>query len=132
MVRSAAAACIVIAILAPSPKADELCIKCDKPAATYRCTFEQPTHNEKLQLGPTAQGHICEQVLASTGPHETCRLIPDATTCDGRPQTVTLHQYQQVVAPPEGQSTYEPGALERARRSATATWNCVASLFNDC
>jgi len=131
MSRSAAAACLIL-ILAPSLRAAELCIKCDKPAATYRCNFDQPTRNAKLQLGETVQRHVCEQVLASTGPHETCRIVSDAKSCDGALRTVTLQQYQQVMAPPEGEPTYELGAIERARRSVIATWTCVASLFNDC
>jgi hypothetical protein len=42
-----------------------------------------------------------------------------------------MTEFQQATAG-DGHSTYQPGALEVARRNASATWNCLTSLFNDC
>jgi len=130
MVRTIAASCLILALSA-SLSAGEVCVACDKPAAVYRCTLEQPTRNANLQLGEKAERHVCEKVLATTGPHESCQIVLDAKPCNGVARTVTLTQYQQAIAG-DGESTYQPGVLELARRSVNATWVCVTSLFNDC
>ena len=130
MLRVSAAACLIFGLCA-SVRAGEVCVACDKPAATYRCTFEQATRDAKFQLGDTAQRFVCEQMLAKSGPHESCRIALDREPCEGVPKTVTLADFQKVVADGEG-STYQPGVLEIARRNVNATWVCVTSLFNDC
>jgi hypothetical protein len=130
MLRVIAAACLILSLSA-SVRAGEVCVACDKPAARYRCTFEQATRDAKFQLGDTAQRFVCEQVLAKSGPHETCRIALDAQPCDGAAKTVTLADLQKVMADGEG-STYQPGVFEIARRNVNATWVCVTSLFNDC
>jgi hypothetical protein len=78
-------------------RAGEICVACDKPAATYRCTFEQATRDAKFQVGETAQRHVCEQILAKTGPHERCRTALDVQPCDGAIRTVNLAEVQKSV-----------------------------------
>ncbi len=110
--------------------ADELCITCENPAATYRCAFEQAT--QRMQLGDAAQAHICENVLQRTGPHTSCKLVPQGSEpCNGIPRTVTVADYQRLVAS-DGHSTYQPSVLEKAQRGVSSTWHCLASFFGDC
>ena len=49
----------------------------------------------------------------------------------GLERTVTVTDYQRAMAG-NGESTYEVGAFEIARRSVHDTWLCVASMFKDC
>jgi len=131
MLRIIVASCLCLSITA-SLRAGEVCVACEKPAATYRCTFEEPTRNRKFQVGDLVQDEVCTKVLAMQGPHEGCKILPDAAqTCDGLARTVTLADYQRIFAG-DGESTYQPGVLEIARRNVYATWVCVTTLFNDC
>jgi hypothetical protein len=131
MQRFLAAACLLLSLSA-SLGASEVCVVCDKPAATYRCTLEQVTRDAKFQLGANAQRLACETVLAKTGPHEHCNVVTDVKLpCDGPQRTVTVHDLQQLVAG-DGHQTYQPGVFEIARRNVYATWICVSSLFKDC
>jgi hypothetical protein len=130
MLRIGVAACLCLSITA-SLRADEACVACEKPAATYRCTFEEPTRNQKFQIGDLVQDEVCTKVLAMQGPHEGCKIVPAAKSCDGVARTVTVTDYQRIFAG-DGESTYEPGVFEIARRNVYATWVCVTSLFNDC
>ena len=84
----------------------------------------------KFRLGNSVQRHVCEKVLERT--HEKCRVVPDTEPCNGVAKVVTITEYQQAIAGGEGAPTYEPSALEKAKRSMQATWVCVTSLFNDC
>jgi hypothetical protein len=131
MLRIIVATCLCLSVPA-SLRAGETCVACEKPAATYRCTFEEPTRNQKFQVGDLVKGDVCEKVLATQGPHERCKILPDSgKPCDGLARTVTLTDYQRLLAG-DGESTYQPGMLEIARRNVYATWVCVTSLFNDC
>lgn len=114
-----------------SASADELCIACDQPAAAYRCAVEQPS--EKFRLGADIEQEVCIKVLTKNGPHHSCRIsaIPAGGSCEGAKRTVTLADYQRAVSP-TGESTYEVGALEIARRNVHDTWLCVTSMFKDC
>jgi hypothetical protein len=131
MLRIIVATCLCLSLMA-SLRADEVCVACEKPGATYRCTFEEPTRNRKFQIGELVQGEICPKVLAMQGPHAGCKILPAAAEpCDGVARTVTLTDYQRLLAG-DGESTYQPGVLEIARRNVYATWVCVTTLFNDC
>jgi hypothetical protein len=130
MLRIIVATFVCLSITA-SLRAGEICLACEKPAATYRCTFEEPTRNQKVQIGDLVQDDVCAKVLAAQGPHEGCKILPAGQTCDGLPRTVTISDYQKIFAG-DGESTYQPGVLEIARRNVYATWVCVTTLFNDC
>jgi hypothetical protein len=129
MLRIALAGCL-FASLMPSFAAADVCVACEKPAATYVCSLEQVTRNQKFRLGYSVQRHVCEKVLERT--HEKCRIVDDAQPCNGVAKVVTIAEYQQATAGGEGAPTYEPSALEKAQRGMQAAWGCVTSLFNDC
>ena len=59
-----------------SAHAAELCVACQEPAATYRCTVEQPS--DKYKLGNDLEAQVCTKVLAQKGEHKKCALTPVA------------------------------------------------------
>ena len=113
--------------------AQEMCIVCVKPAATYRCTFQQSDSDRRIDVSEV-QVHVCEKVLERMGPHGNCKLTA-AQPCDGVPRDVTMADYQKLVAS-DGHSTYQQGVLEKAQKGVSSTfnstWDCVSSLFGDC
>jgi hypothetical protein len=123
-----ASLCVVAGFAA---RAGEVCLACEQPAATYRCAVEQPS--EKVRLGSDVAGEICSKVLAKKGEHHKCRIsaVPEGGSCEGPQRTVTLTDYQRALTA-SGESTYEVGALEIARRNVHDTWLCVTSMFKDC
>jgi hypothetical protein len=129
MLRLALAGCLFASLL-PSLAAADVCVACEKPAATYVCSLEQVTRNQKFRLGYSVQRHVCEKVLERT--HEKCRIVDETQPCNGVAKLVTITEYQQAIAGGEGAPTYEPSALEKAERGMQAAWGCVTSLFNDC
>jgi hypothetical protein len=118
--------------------ADAVCVACDEPAASYRCTFESPVKSDKLKVGGLAQEHVCEKVLALANSHTRCRAIAaPAEPCTGTWHTVTIGDYQRLTAKAEGEEiTYEPGLIKRTQDgvqdSVQSTWTCISSLFGDC
>jgi hypothetical protein len=119
------------ALVAMSARAAELCVACEQPAATYRCTVEQPS--DKYSLGNELEAQVCSKVLAQKGEHKKCALTPVAEggKCEGLERTVTVTDFQRAMAA-NGESTYEVGAFEIARRNVHDTWLCVSSMFKDC
>lgn len=119
------------AIAALPAKAGELCLACEQPAATYRCSVEQPS--QKYSLGGDLEREICAKVLAKQGEHQKCHLtqVPEGGACEGLERTVTVADYQRALSGSD-ESTYEVGALETARRNVHDTWLCVTSMFKDC
>ncbi len=119
------------AVSALSASADEICIACEQPAATYRCVVERPS--EKYSLGNDLEQEICTKVLAHKGAHQQCHVtpVPEGGACEGAQRIVTVTDYQRTLAS-SGESTYEVGALEIARRNVHDTWLCVTSMFKDC
>jgi len=119
------------AAFAPGVRSSELCLVCEEPAASYRCNVERPS--TRFDLGDDIEREICAKVLAKQGEHGKCQRVevPEGGTCKGPSRTVTLTDYQRVVSG-NGESTYEVGALEIARRNVHNTWLCVTSMFKDC
>jgi hypothetical protein len=111
--------------------AEELCVACQEPAATYRCSVEQPS--EKHKLGGSLEQEVCTKVLAKKGPHQKCQVapVPPGGQCQGAERSVTVTDYQRAMAA-SGEATYEVGAFEIARRNVHDTWQCVTSMFKDC
>jgi hypothetical protein len=131
--RQAVVASIVtgLSAFAFAANAGEICVACEQPAATYSCNIEQPS--EKHQVGGDLANEICSKVLANKGGHQKCQVtpVPQEGKCPGGERTVTLTDLQRAMAGP-GESTYEVGALEIARRNVHDTWLCVTSMFKDC
>jgi hypothetical protein len=121
----------VCAAAALSARAGEVCIACEQPAATYRCSVDLPT--DKYNIAPQLQGEMCAKVLAKKGEHRKCALLPVAEggKCEGLARTVTVTDYQRALIP-AGEETYEIGALEKVQRNMQDTWVCVTSMFKDC
>ncbi len=111
--------------------AEELCVSCEEPAATYRCAVEQLS--EKMKVGGEIQSEMCTKVLAKKGTHKKCHVVslPEGGKCDGPERMVNVTDYQRAVSD-TGESTYEVGAFEIARRNVHDTWLCVTSMFKDC
>ncbi len=130
MLRRIVVACCILSA-SHALQADEMCVACERPAATYRCSFEQTARDHQLDLGVAAEAHICENVLRQAGPHASCKIIQGPEPCNGAQRTVTMADYQKLVAS-DGHSTYQQGVLEKAQRSVSSTWDCLASLFGDC
>jgi len=123
MLRTIVATCCIL-VVSHTLKADEVCVACESPAATYRCSFEQSMRDHRLQLGDAAQAHICENVLKQSGSHADCKIVSGPGPCNGTPRTVTVADYQKLVAS-DGHTTYQQGVLEKAQR-------CLTSFFGDC
>ena len=96
------------AAFAPGVRSSELCLVCEEPAASYRCNVERPS--TRFDLGEDIEREICAKVLAKQGEHGKCQRVVSGN----------------------GESTYEVGALEIARRNVHNTWLCVTSMFKDC
>jgi hypothetical protein len=123
---------LAFSALAISPiTAAEVCVSCEEPAAIYRCAVEQPS--DKYKLGGTLEQEICTKVLAKKSPHAKCQVlaIPEGGKCEGAPRSVSVTDYQRAISA-SGESTYEVGAFEIARRNVHDTWTCVTSMFKDC
>ncbi len=112
--------CIVSA--AQALEAEEICVACKSPAASYSCTFKQAEGDH--QIPDAAHGHICENVLKQAGEHKSCNAVSGDKMCNGAPRTVTMADYQKLVAS-DGHTTYQQGLLEKAQR-------CLTTLFGDC
>ena len=130
MYRAIVVASFVAAAAMPS-RAAEMCVACEQPAATYRCSVEFPS--DKYNIAPQLQGEMCAKVLAKNGAHQKCALLPVAEggKCEGFARTVTVTDYQRALTP-AGEETYEIGALEKVQRNMQDTWLCMTSMFKDC
>jgi hypothetical protein len=120
-----------IAGSAASLGAAEICVACEGPAATYRCSVEGLPEGKNQALANEVQVHACEKVLAKLERHSGCRANLAAATCAGKSRVVTLTDYQRAIAG-DVETTYEPGAIERAKRGMQSAWTCVTSFFSDC
>ncbi|MDP1639571.1 MAG: hypothetical protein Q8L61_01450 [Hyphomicrobium sp.] len=121
----------LVAVASMPSRAAEMCIVCEQPAATYRCSVELPS--DKYNIAPLLQAEMCAKVLAKKGEHHKCALLPVAEggKCEGFARTVTVTDYQRALTP-AGEETYEIGALEKVQRNMQDTWLCVTSMFKDC
>jgi hypothetical protein len=120
----------LFALTASPALAAEVCVSCEEPTALYRCAVEQPS--DKYKLGGTLEEEICTKVLAKKSPHAKCQVaIPEGGKCEGAPRSVSVTDYQRAISA-TGESTYEVGAFEIARRNVHDTWTCVTSMFKDC
>ena len=129
MIKTIVAACLVVA-LTVSPRASEVCIACQTPAVTYRCTIDRTSLDSRIKIGEQAERKVCEKVLAKLGPHGECKAV-DTQPCNGTQKSLTLADYQRALAD-SSEQTYQPSILEQAQLSMNKTWHCVSSLFKDC
>ncbi len=129
MIKTIVAACLVVA-LAASPQASEVCIACQGPVVTYRCSIDRTSLDSRIKIGEQTERKVCEKVLAKLGPHGECKAV-DTQPCKGTLKSLTLADYQRALAD-NSEQTYQPSVLEQAQNGMSKTWNCVSSLFKDC
>jgi hypothetical protein len=129
MIRIIAAACLAVCLSA-TLEASEVCVACEAPAATYRCSLDRTSIDSRIKLGDTAERKVCEKVLTRLGPHGACRMV-ELQPCNGTTKSVTLAEYQRALTS-DNEQTYQPSVLEQAQHGMSKTWGCVSSLFKDC
>jgi hypothetical protein len=129
MIRTLAAVCLVVC-LSGSLEASEVCVACQGPAATYRCSLDRSTIDSRIKLGEFADQKVCEKVLSRLGPHGTCKMV-ELQPCNGKTRSVTLAEYQRALTD-NNEQTYQPSVLEKAQSGMSKTWGCVSSLFKNC
>jgi hypothetical protein len=129
MIRIIAAACLAVC-LSGSLEASEVCVACEAPVATYRCSLDRTSIDSRLKLGDSAERKVCEKVLTRLGPHGSCRMV-ELQPCNGTTKSVTLADYQRALSE-TGEQTYQPSVLEQAQHGMSKTWVCVSSLFTNC
>ena len=115
MLRIIAAACVGIALPA-SMQASEVCVACEAPAATYRCSLDRTSMDGRVKLGDFAERKVCEKVLSRLGrmahARWSVRLLANRTT-----KSITLADYQRALTD-SSEHTYQPSVLEKAHRAA--------------
>jgi len=129
MIRIVAAACLAAGLCGPL-QASEVCVACEAPAATYRCSLDRTSIDARIKLGDSAERKVCEKVLSRLGPHGSCRMV-ELQPCNGTTKSVTLAEYQRALTS-DNEQTYQPSVLEQAQKGMNKTWGCVSSLFKDC
>ncbi len=122
---------VAAAAMMPSlVQAQEYCVTCIEPNATYRCQIAgaRPGLSQSLQVA-------CITALAKSGRHATCAIKSGVTVfeCDGRIETVAVGSPASddaapaaVVVPPPPPAPADPAAppktmLEAAKRAQVAT-----------
>ena len=130
MIRIIAVAACLAACLPATLEASEVCVTCEAPAATYRCSVDRTSIDSRLKLGDTAERKVCEKVLSRLGPHGACRMV-EMQPCNGTAKSVTLAEYQRALTS-DSEQTYQPSVLEQAQKGMNKTWGCVSSLFKNC
>jgi hypothetical protein len=109
--RLAMMAWIVVAVAGSTAVAQEACVSCAGPLATYRCTVEK---SDKLAglgaLGEKALQHVCVKELARQGGHTSCSVRRDLSgaACNGVPAEIPLASLLDAPAAPAPAATPAP------------------------
>lgn len=113
--RSSAVICCVVGV-ATSAGAAELCVVCEGPSATYRCSTDAlPASNP----ADTRAQLLCISELARAGGHDRCAVAREASgPCNGPLQIVTLPADRPAPLPQLGGP---PQALPAERATAVAS-----------
>jgi len=108
LIRISTASMLLICGLAWEASAEEYCVTCTGPDATYRCTIA----SEAGVAVPPSRGQLlCITKLAQTGNHASCSVgRTTAGPCDGEPRTVMYTSAAEIALPPIG--VPQPGAVE--------------------
>lgn len=138
-----------------SASAQEYCVSCADPVATYRCIIDdaRAASGTPLQM-------LCVTQMAERGKHATCAIKRvTVLECDGAIARITLPHIADPVSaatattppPPPQPAPKTPdtlvGVVEEAGKAskeglksagkaigdgAKKTWNCMTSLFSKC
>jgi hypothetical protein len=131
--------------LARESEAQEYCVSCVQPPATYRCVIG----DARLAGGQPLQ-QFCVSTLTRDGGHQTCRIKPGTVfDCDGPIKRLATAPAQN--APAAASEKASPATMDRltkdmARSSgeqaektseavgggARKAWGCVLSFFTSC
>ena len=132
--------------MASEATAQEYCVVCAQPQATYRCVIG----DARLAGGQPLQG-FCVSTLAKDGGHQGCRIQPGTVfDCDGPikrvatapPGPATPAQPQDKAAPAtmdrlakdvvrsSGEQAEKTG--ETIGGGAKKAWTCLLSFFTSC
>lgn len=143
---AAALAGALIGSAAWSASAQEYCVACVQPPATYRCVIG----DARLAGGQPLQA-FCTSTLARDGGHRGCQIKPGTVfDCDGPVKRVatgapnpsapapaqekappaTVDQLAKDAVRSSGKQAQE--ATEAVGQKASKAWACVLSLFTSC
>ena len=143
---AAALASSMLAGVAPDAAAQEYCVACTAPPATYRCVIG----DVRLAGGQPLQA-FCVSTLAKDGAHQSCRIKPGTVfDCDGPikrlasgPQApsapapakekaapATLDQLAKGMTRSTGEQAQKAG--ETSGGGARNAWSCLLSFFTSC
>lgn len=91
MARPAAIATMLLIATTSFAAAQEVCVVCSGPQATYRCTVEKSDRLTRLgTFNDKAVQAVCTKELARQGGHSSCTARRDAGPCDGIVRELSL------------------------------------------
>lgn len=132
--------------LASQAVAQEYCVVCAQPQATYRCVIG----DARLAGGQPLQA-FCLSTLAKEGAHQGCRIKPGTVfDCDGpikrvatAPSTAGPSDQSQNKSPPATMDRVAKDVVRSSGEQAQKTsesigggakkaWTCLLSFFTSC
>lgn len=78
--------------LAGTAAAQEYCVQCNGPAATYACTVKDSDRLGKFRGSDRVLQYVCITELARIGGHESCRARRDGGACPGEARVIDFKQ----------------------------------------
>jgi hypothetical protein len=139
--------CLALSLASGAARSAELCVACEAPAQTYRCSVQKSEVLKKYGLEEKAVLAACTKALAKVGPHERCHVIEASVEapCTGVKKVLGLADVRQALSEESGgdSSTVVASLPERAGKAVKdasgsvggafkQAWTCVSSLFQDC
>ena len=107
--------------LATAAHAQEACVECSSPAATYKCSVKDAQKLGSSRNVERALEYVCITELAKAGRHESCRVTREfAGPCIGQARLLDLSKQsdQSAVVPEAGASDAQAGAQQPAQKPA--------------
>ena len=101
---------LAVQFLAGPASAQEACVECSSPAATYKCSVKDAQKLGSSRNLERALEYVCITELAKAGRHESCRVTREfAGPCIGQARLLDLSkQSDQSAVVPEAGSTSVP------------------------
>ena len=86
-------------LIAPPATAEEICVVCSWPDATYQCTVAEADKMDGFRGADRALSYVCATELARQGAHQKCRARrKSAEPCIGTPVTVSVRAQAEALA----------------------------------
>lgn len=109
---------VLITATATAVAAQEVCVECSGPAATYKCSVKDSEKISGYRNGGRALEYICITELAKAG-HQTCRVSREFTgTCLGQPRLLDISRpsdQSAVVTEPSSPGASDPSQPAQVR-----------------